>query len=118
MGENKDERIQYLIKELNRLTKLYDLGTPEVSDKIWDDMYFELVQLENETNIYYKDSPTQKISYEIKNELNKIKHSHLMLSLDKTKSINDVISFLGNHQHIAMAKMDGLTCSLTYKMVG
>ena len=49
------------------------------------------------------------------NKLNKVEHSHPMLSLDKTKSIDEVKSFLGNKPHIAMAKMDGLTCSLTYE---
>ena len=38
-----------------------------------------------------------------------------MLSLDKTKNINDIKSFIGNKDYIAMAKMDGLTCSLTYE---
>ena len=38
-----------------------------------------------------------------------------MLSLDKTKDINDIKSFIGSKNYIAMAKMDGLTCSLTYE---
>ena len=37
-----------------------------------------------------------------------------MLSLDKTKSIDAIKSFLGNKDFICMAKMDGLTCSLRY----
>ena len=37
-----------------------------------------------------------------------------MLSLDKTKDIEEIKSFLGDHEWIAMAKMDGLTCSLRY----
>ena len=38
-----------------------------------------------------------------------------MLSLDKTKSIDEIKAFIGNKQWIAMAKMDGLTCSLSYE---
>ena len=38
-----------------------------------------------------------------------------MLSLDKTKDIEAVKAFIGNKDYIAMAKMDGLTCSLTYE---
>ena len=107
--------VRALIDELNRLTKLYDEGHPEVSDKEWDNLYFELVELERATEEYYEDSPTQRINYQVVNELNKVEHSHLMLSLDKTKSIDDVKNFIGNKEYIAMAKMDGLTCSLTYK---
>lgn len=107
--------VRTLINELNRLTKLYDEGHPEVSDKEWDDLYFELVQLEKETGEYYEDSPTQRVNYEVINELKKVEHSHPMLSLDKTKSIDEIKNFIGNKDWIAMAKMDGLTCSLTYE---
>ena len=107
--------IRNLIDKLNYYTKLYDEGRPEISDKEWDDMYFELVKAENETGIYFEDSPTQKINYEVKNELEKVSHNHPMLSLDKTKDINQVKAFINKHRYIEMAKMDGLTCSLTYK---
>lgn len=107
--------VRALIDELNRLTKLYDEGHPEVSDKEWDDLYFELVELERKTGEYYEDSPTQRVNYQVVNELKKVEHSHPMLSLDKTKSIDEVKAFIGNKQWIAMAKMDGLTCSLSYE---
>ena len=106
--------IRSLIDELNRLTVLYDAGQPEVSDKEWDDLYFELKQMEEETGIIYPDSPTQNIHFEKVSELKKVKHNHPMLSLDKTKDLKDVESFLKGHKWIAMAKMDGLTCSLRY----
>lgn len=113
--ENKEEKIKQLITFLNYHTVLYDKGYPQISDYEWDKKYFELVNLENETGIYYKDSPTQKINYEVKNQLNKVTHSHPMLSLDKTKDINEIKSFIKDKEYIVMAKMDGLTCSLTYK---
>lgn len=103
-----------LINELNRLTELYDEGHPEVSDEEWDNLYFELKQLEEETGIIYPDSPTQSIHFEKVSKLKKVKHNHPMLSLDKTKDLKDVESFLKGHKWIAMAKMDGLTCSLRY----
>ena len=49
------------------------------------------------------------------NQLNKVEHSHPMLSLDKTKDLDVVKSFIGKKDYIVMAKMDGLTCSLTYE---
>jgi len=106
--------IRSLIDEINRLTELYDKGIPEVSDEYWDNLYFKLKQMEEETGIIYPDSPTQSIHFEKVSELKKVKHNHPMLSLDKTKDFNDIKIFVKNHKWIAMAKMDGLTCSLKY----
>ena len=113
--EEMESDIRDLIDRLNEYTKLYDEGHPAISDKEWDDMYFMLQMREHQSGIYFEDSPTQKINYQVVNELNKVKHSHPMLSLDKTKNINDIVSFIGERDYIVMAKMDGLTCSLTYE---
>ena len=110
-----------LIDKLNYHTQLYDAGKPEISDKEWDNLYFKLVKMENETGLYYEDSPTQKIHFQEVSKLDKVVHSHLMLSLAKTKEISEVKNFLGDKAYICMGKMDGLTCSLTYrggKLVG
>ena len=109
-----EKEIRELIDFLNYHTKLYDEGTPIISDKEWDDKYFKLLHLEEVSNIRYSDSPTQKIVYSSVSRLEKVKHNHSMLSLDKTKDINDIIKFLGEQPTIAMCKMDGLTCSLRY----
>ena len=106
--------IRYLIDQLNYHTNLYEKGVPQISDKEWDDMYFQLKELENQTGTIYPDSPTQKINYQVVSELKKIKHNHPMLSLDKTKDIEAIYSFIKNKEWVAMAKMDGLTCSLRY----
>ena len=104
------------IKCLNEWTKAYDEGHPVVSDKQWDDWYFEVQEYEiNYPNCIQPNSPTQVIHFEEVSELKKIKHNHLMLSLNKTKDIEEVKSFAGNKVCIAMAKMDGLTCSLHYE---
>ena len=108
-------RIEYLVAELNKHTELYDKGVPEISDKAWDDMYFELAALEHERGYILPNSPTQKVNYTVVNELQKVKHNHPMLSLDKTKDIEEIKSFIGNRDWIAMLKMDGLTCSLLYE---
>ena len=111
--EQRQEMIK-LIKELNRATIAYDEGHPFISDKEWDDMYFKLADLEKETGEFLHNSPTHSIPFEFVSELKKVKHNHPMLSLDKTKDLKVVESFLGKHDWIAMAKMDGLTCSLRY----
>lgn len=109
------ERIQYLIKYLNQCTKAYDEGNPIITDEEYDNLYFELDKLEKETNLIFSNSPTQSISYDVVNALSKVEHNHKMLSLDKTKSLTDVINFIGNNHYLIMCKMDGLTCSLTYE---
>ena len=107
--------MQDLIKRLNEATKAYDEGNPIMSDAEWDRLYFELKVLEEKTGIIYPDSPTQTISYEVVNKLSKVEHSHKMLSLEKTKNVDEVEAFLGNNDYVVMAKLDGLTCSLTYE---
>ena len=108
------EEIRELINFLNKCTKYYDLGEPIISDKEWDDKYYLLKSLEKKFGIYYPDSPTQSVNYEIVNELVKKEHNHDMLSLDKTKDISDIENFLKGFRSLAMSKMDGLTCSLLY----
>ena len=108
-------RIKELINELNYHTKLYDQGTPVISDLEWDAMYFELFNLENLTGFYLPDSPTQRINYNVVNDLKKVKHNHPMLSLQKTQSIDEINAFISNKEYIIMLKVDGLTCSLGYE---
>lgn len=112
---NKLKRIHDLVYLLNYNTKKYDEGKPEILDSEWDKLYFELEELEKETGLILGNSPTQTINYELKTELNKSTHNHKMLSLEKTKSVSDVVNFVGNNLFLTMCKMDGLTCSLTYK---
>jgi len=109
-------RMKQLVKELNENTIAYDRGVPVWTDKQWDDKYFELVELEhNYPNLILEDSPTQHITHNIMPELIKVQHKGLpMLSLDKTKDIEDVVDFVHNKHWLAMLKLDGLTCRLTY----
>ena len=109
------QRMEHLIKELNKATQAYDEGKPYITDAEWDAMYWELVELEASTRTVYADSPTQKISYEVKNKLEKRNHNHKMLSLDKTKEIDEVQNFVGMQDYLAMPKLDGLTLSLRYE---
>ena len=112
---NPVDEMRDLIEKLNYYTKLYDEGKSPISDKEWDDMYFHLKKLEEETGISLGNSPTIHIDYQVVNQLKKVKHNHPMLSLDKTKSEDEIVEFLAGHDGIAMAKMDGLTCSLCYE---
>lgn len=105
-----------LIERLNAWTKKYDEGQPLVSDKEYDKNYFRLEELEKKTGCVLSKSPTAYIPYEVKNELKKVEHNHPMLSLAKTKDIAEIKKFMGKEEScVLMAKMDGLTCSLTYE---
>ncbi len=109
------DKIRFLVRYLNECTKAYDEGNPKITDEEWDNKYFELQELEKETGLILSNSPTQSISYEVVNALSKSEHNHKMLSLEKTKSPDEVASFIGGKNFLAMCKMDGLTCSLTYR---
>lgn len=111
----KIDRIKELVEQLNYHRDLYyNESRPEISDYEYDKLFDELNLLEKETGFVLATSPTQTVGYEVKSILNKVTHNHPMLSLDKTKSVDDVIKFLDGKDGIIMAKMDGLTCSLRY----
>lgn len=109
------ERIKELVDILNYHRNLYyNESRTEISDFEYDNLFDELKELEEETGLIYAMSPTQTVGYEVKSNLNKVKHNHPMLSLNKTKNVDDVIKFLDGRYGVVMAKMDGLTCSLRY----
>lgn len=109
------EKIRELIELLHFHDNLYNENRPVISDAEYDKLYFELQQLEQDTGIVYTDSPTQSIHYETVNSLSKVSHIHPMLSLGKTQKIADVEEYFSGHEFIAMAKLDGLSCSLVYE---
>lgn len=112
---NKIDRIKELVEQLNYHRNLYyNESRSEISDLEYDQLFDELSKLEEETNLILSTSPTQTVGYEVKSSLNKVTHNHPMLSLDKTKNVDDVFKFLGGRDGVVMAKMDGLTCSLRY----
>lgn len=113
---DKVKRIKELTQQLNQYRdSYYNNSVSEISDHEYDDLFDELKRLEEETNIVMANSPTYTVGYEVKSKLEKVKHSHLMLSLDKTKSVDDLKKFAGDKNCILMCKMDGLTVLLTYE---
>lgn len=113
---DKVKRIKELVEQLNEYRDAYyNEARSDVSDAEYDRLFDELSELENETGVVYTNSPTQSVGYEVKSELEKVKHSHPMLSLDKTKSVDDLVKFTRDKDCILSLKMDGLTCLLTYE---
>lgn len=118
---NKLERIKQLIKELNNASYAYYNQIPIMPDYEWDKMYDELINLEKETGIVLSNSPTHNVGYSVADELKEVEHNHPMLSLDKTKSIDELIEFIGDKDCFLSVKADGLTTSLHYingKLIG
>ena len=113
---NKIERINELVKVLNEAAKAYYQGTKEIMSNFeYDALYDELKQLEEETGFVMAQSPTVNAGYEVLSELPKERHVAPMLSLDKTKSVEVLQSFLGDREGLLSWKMDGLTNVLTYQ---
>lgn len=92
----------------------YNTGNPIMSDAEFDNKLEELRQWEEETGIVLSNSPTHNVGYLVADELKEVKHNHLMLSLDKTKSVDELIEFLGDKNGFLSVKCDGLTTSLHY----
>jgi len=111
----KTERIKELVKILNAASKAYYQEDKEIMSNFeYDKLYDELVLLENETGLILSSSPTVTVGYEILSELPKEKHAAPMLSLDKTKSVDDLAEWLNDKDGVLSWKMDGLTVVLTY----
>lgn len=110
------ERIKELIELLNKASKAYYQQDREImADFEYDKLYDELVKLEESTGIVLSDSPTQKVGHTVLSTLEKVRHESRMLSLDKTKEISRLESFVGDKKALLSYKMDGLTVVLTYR---
>lgn len=113
---SNSEKIKELIKKLNEARyAYYNNSVSIISDYDYDCMFDELQRLEEETGIIMSNSPTQTVGYEVKSKLDKITHSHPMLSLDKTKSVDDLMDFVDDKDCLLSLKMDGLTALITYE---
>ena len=111
---DKIKRLKELIEILNNASNAYYNSTPNMTDYEWDKLYDELKALEKETKITYPDSPTQNVGYKVLDEIKEVKHNHLMLSLDKCHTEQELIDFAKDKNCILSVKADGLTTSLHY----
>ncbi len=116
MENQKIERMRELAHILTEASKAYYQEDRELmSNYEYDRLYDELEQLEQESGIVLAGSPTTKVGYEALDELPRERHESPMLSLDKTKDIEGLKDFAGNHPTIVSWKLDGLTVVLTYR---
>lgn len=114
--ETKLNRMKELISILQEASRLYyQFSTPIMTDFEYDKLYDELVELEKETNTILSNSPTINVEYEISDSLEQVEHPSPMLSLAKTKSVEELKEFIGDKKGILSWKLDGLTIVLTYE---
>ena len=115
--DNADiQRITELVATLNRYRhEYYNLAKPSVSDAAYDRLFDELAALEQKTGIVLSNSPTQTVGYTPVSALRKVRHTIPLLSMDKTKQVNDLVSIIDVAPALLMLKLDGLTVKLCYK---
>ncbi|AZN38462.1 NAD-dependent DNA ligase LigA [Paenibacillus albus] len=112
----------------------YTLDKPTISDKQWDELYDELVQLEQETGLILPDSPTQRVGGDILKGFEPHRHLARLWSLDKAQDNEDLLAWnarvikaiadyntknpdvvpLPEPSYVIELKFDGLTLNLTY----
>lgn len=93
----------------------YNKNAPSVSDAVYDRLFDELVGLEEQTGVIMTNSPTQTVGYPVVSGLPEAKHDIPLLSLDKTKLVNDLLSFQGGRTVNLSLKLDGLTTEIIYE---
>ena len=116
MGQSKNERMKELVSLLNKASRAYYQEAQEImSNYEYDRLYDELKELEDELGITLSNSPTVNVGYEVVSELPKERHESPMLSLDKTKEVEELKNFVEDQKVLMSWKMDGLTVVLTYR---
>lgn len=114
--KEKIEQMQNLIVLLNQASKAYYQESREIMpNHEYDRLYDMLEALEKETGVTLSKSPTTRVGYEVLSDLPKEKHPQKMLSLDKTKDVEQLKSWLGDQEGVMSWKLDGLTIVLTYE---
>ncbi|MGI5988986.1 MAG: NAD-dependent DNA ligase LigA [Lachnospiraceae bacterium] len=115
-NDDKMKRMKELVEILNKAGKAYYSESGEIMSNFeYDRLYDELKQLEEQTGSVLSDSPTVHVGYETLSSLPKEAHEKPMLSLDKTKNVDELVSWLGSQEALLSWKMDGLTVVLTYE---
>lgn len=113
---NETDRMKELIEVLNKASKAYYAEDTEImSNAEYDELYDELLMLEEKTGTVLAGSPTVNVGYEAVDNLPKETHESPMLSLDKTKDREALRDWLNGHEALLSWKLDGLTIVLTYE---
>ena len=122
-NEQKIERMKVLIEKVSKASyDYYVLDNPTISDKEWDALYYELLDLEKETGIVLENSPSQKVGGETLDKFKKVTHKNKLYSLSKAQTAEEIIDWSTRNQNIfnfdeeysVEYKFDGLSLAITY----
>lgn len=120
------KRIETLADEIRAHDhRYYVLNKPGVSDAQYDRLFAELKSLEEQfPDLRLPDSPTQRVSGELRTAFKKVRHVGPMLSLDSLMADDEVREFDGRVRkgleveavdYVAEPKFDGLSVELVYE---
>lgn len=116
MAQTGINQLRALTTQLNQYrVEYYSLNAPTVSDEVYDRLFDELGRLEQELGVKMSNSPTQTVGWPAVDKLEKVCHPIPLLSLDKTKRVEDLCTLMGGQQIMLMLKLDGLTLKLVYE---
>lgn len=114
--DSEQKRMKELVGILQRAAKAYYAEDREIMSNLeYDRLYDELCELEKKTGVILAGSPTQQVGYASVSFLPEEPHEKPMLSLGKTKSREELQSWLGDQEGLLSWKLDGLTVVLTYE---
>ena len=109
-------KVTELVTKLNRYRhEYYNLAAPSVPDAVYDHLFDELQELEKKTGIILSNSPTQTVGAAPVSSLKKVRHPIPLLSLDKTKQMEELLEMAGRSDSLLMLKLDGLTVKICYE---
>ena len=119
-------RIEKLRKEVRRHDRLYYVDAkPELSDRDYDKLYKELVELEaKHPELASDDSPTKRVGGEAIDGFVTVRHAEPMLSIDNTYSPDELREFDRRIKklipgetvtYVVEPKIDGVAMSLVYE---
>jgi len=123
INEKIIQKMQELIEKINKASySYYVLDNPVISDKEWDKMYYELLDLEKETGIVLENSPSKKVGGDVLDGFKKVTHENRLLSLGKAQSIDEIVEWNTRNQNIFSFseefsvdyKFDGLSLAICY----
>ena len=128
MKDTFSEEYKKKIKLLDKYNKqYYQNQKPIVSDKEYDELKNEILQLEKKHNFSHLKSPSIKVGYKPSKKFEKFKHKVKMLSLSNAFNREDLINFQKKNvnfltfnrnyefEYNVEPKIDGISASLNYK---
>ncbi len=122
MNEKLLQRMEELIKEIEKHNyNYYVLDNPTISDVEYDKLYYQLVDLEEESGVILPHSPTQRVGDKVLEGFNKKEHEVNLYSLNKVRDYEDLIDWTSDMKNQANNtmfaveyKFDGLTIVVEY----